>query len=206
MCTVHFLFLQSFFFVSHPWTSTGYVAIASSREVLDLKPWWEAPPSTYFVILACFVSSKRTSGHLKNQNDSSGRSFLASYWVCDSFKRIQTSKGSLCGMWGSTRGSHGPMCWRPGISSVCISAIPHLDVRKIQKFQVFIFTCSASVLAYLSLGFSFRFFFGATWCHWILRWMLVVLSGITPNRVDVWEGRNQQFASQKKQRHWHHKM
>lgn len=54
------------------------------------------------------------------------------------------------------------------ISSVCISAIPHMDVRKIQKFQVFIFTCSASVLAYL--------------------WMLVVLSGITPNRVDIWEG------------------
>eukprot|EP00913_Durusdinium_trenchii_P024896 g23369.t1 len=54
------------------------------------------------------------------------------------------------------------------ISSVCISAIPHMDVRKIQKFQVFMFTCTASVLAYL--------------------WMLLVLSGITPDKVDIWEG------------------
>eukprot|EP00434_Breviolum_minutum_P044244 symbB.v1.2.039499.t1/scaffold6608.1/size16736/1 len=54
------------------------------------------------------------------------------------------------------------------ISSVCISAIPHMDVRKIQKYQVFIFTCTSSVLAYL--------------------WMLVVIAGITPNVVEVWEG------------------
>ncbi|CAK9098968.1 unnamed protein product, partial [Durusdinium trenchii] len=43
-----------------------------------------------------------------------------------------------------------------------------MDVRKIQKFQVFMFTCTASVLAYL--------------------WMLLVLSGITPDKVDIWEG------------------
>lgn len=136
-----------------------------------------------------------------------------------------------------------------GISSVCISAIPHMDVRKIQKFQVFIFTCSASVLAYLcpadgamvlpdSLwfttwelenphrnggilhGFAGKIIYqwwsfqchvseywrvlAACWSLWSLsgsskwsvedlpaipRWMLVVLSGITPNRVDIWEGR-----------------
>ncbi|CAE7534744.1 Slc8a1 [Symbiodinium pilosum] len=55
-----------------------------------------------------------------------------------------------------------------GISSVCISALAHGEVRRIEKYQVFCFTCAASVLAYV--------------------WMLVVLAGITPDRVDLAEG------------------
>ncbi|CAJ1398590.1 unnamed protein product [Effrenium voratum] len=43
-----------------------------------------------------------------------------------------------------------------------------MQTRRIEKFHVFCFTCAASVLAYL--------------------WMLVVLAGITPDRVDLWEG------------------
>ncbi|CAE7210245.1 SLC8A2 [Symbiodinium natans] len=54
------------------------------------------------------------------------------------------------------------------ISSVCISALAPGEVRRIEKYPVFCFTCAASVLAYV--------------------WMLVVLAGITPDRVDLAEG------------------
>mmetsp|Transcript_66998 Transcript_66998/g.157188 ORF Transcript_66998/g.157188 Transcript_66998/m.157188 type:complete len:856 (-) Transcript_66998:137-2704(-) len=54
------------------------------------------------------------------------------------------------------------------ISSVCISALAPGEVRRVEKYPVFCFTCAASVMAYV--------------------WMLVVLAGITPDRVDLAEG------------------
>lgn len=41
-----------------------------------------------------------------------------------------------------------------GISAVCISALPHMEIRKIKKFHVFIFTCTASVFSYLRHSLS----------------------------------------------------
>ncbi|CAE7237941.1 Slc8a3 [Symbiodinium sp. CCMP2592] len=54
------------------------------------------------------------------------------------------------------------------ISSVCISALAPGEVRRVEKYPVFCFTCAASVMAYV--------------------WMLVVLAGITPDCVDLAEG------------------
>eukprot|EP00931_Biecheleriopsis_adriatica_P058707 TRINITY_DN35022_c0_g1_i1.p1 TRINITY_DN35022_c0_g1~~TRINITY_DN35022_c0_g1_i1.p1 ORF type:complete len:910 (+),score=193.53 TRINITY_DN35022_c0_g1_i1:174-2903(+) len=54
------------------------------------------------------------------------------------------------------------------ISSVCVSAIPVGDVRRIDKIQVFCFTSLVSVLAYL--------------------WMAIVLRVVSPDRVELWEG------------------
>lgn len=54
------------------------------------------------------------------------------------------------------------------ISAVCVSAIPGGEVRKIEKTQVFIFTCFCSVFAYF--------------------WMWIVVVVISPNKVDIWEG------------------
>lgn len=54
------------------------------------------------------------------------------------------------------------------ISAVCVSAIPGGEVRRIEKIQVFIFTCFCSVFAYF--------------------WMFIVVVVISPNKVDIWEG------------------
>eukprot|EP00930_Biecheleria_cincta_P035667 TRINITY_DN24510_c0_g1_i1.p1 TRINITY_DN24510_c0_g1~~TRINITY_DN24510_c0_g1_i1.p1 ORF type:complete len:924 (-),score=152.53 TRINITY_DN24510_c0_g1_i1:48-2771(-) len=54
------------------------------------------------------------------------------------------------------------------ISSVCVSAIPGGEVRRIEKIQVFVFTCLCSVFAYF--------------------WMWLVVVVISPNKVEIWEG------------------
>eukprot|EP00931_Biecheleriopsis_adriatica_P004890 TRINITY_DN106487_c0_g1_i1.p1 TRINITY_DN106487_c0_g1~~TRINITY_DN106487_c0_g1_i1.p1 ORF type:complete len:1008 (-),score=176.18 TRINITY_DN106487_c0_g1_i1:147-3170(-) len=54
------------------------------------------------------------------------------------------------------------------ITSVCISAIPFGEVRKIEKIKVFCFTAATSVLAYT--------------------WILVMVVWITPDKIDIVEG------------------
>eukprot|EP00931_Biecheleriopsis_adriatica_P060257 TRINITY_DN36170_c0_g1_i1.p1 TRINITY_DN36170_c0_g1~~TRINITY_DN36170_c0_g1_i1.p1 ORF type:complete len:1074 (-),score=212.77 TRINITY_DN36170_c0_g1_i1:53-3274(-) len=54
------------------------------------------------------------------------------------------------------------------ITAVCISAIPVGETRRIEKFQVYIFTASASVFAYL--------------------WVMIMIVVITPDKVDIAEG------------------
>lgn len=53
------------------------------------------------------------------------------------------------------------------ISAVCVSAIPAGDVRKIDDLGVFAVTATLSLFAY--------------------GWTVMVLKGITPNKVDIWE-------------------
>ncbi|CAM9547412.1 unnamed protein product, partial [Chrysoparadoxa australica] len=53
------------------------------------------------------------------------------------------------------------------IIAVCISAIAAPDVRKIQDMNVFTITASSSIFAYV--------------------WLLIILQGITPNVVTLWE-------------------
>jgi len=55
-----------------------------------------------------------------------------------------------------------------GISAVCVMAIPNGEIRKICDMPVFAITASFSIFAYV--------------------WLLIILVGITPNRVDVVEG------------------
>lgn len=53
------------------------------------------------------------------------------------------------------------------ISAVCVSGIPSGQSRSINQFPVFLITSMFSIFAYV--------------------WLLVVLMGVTPGRVDVWE-------------------
>lgn len=54
------------------------------------------------------------------------------------------------------------------IIAVCIIAIPEGEVRYINNMQVYVVTAVSSVFAYV--------------------WLIVILEGITPNVVDMWEG------------------
>ena len=53
------------------------------------------------------------------------------------------------------------------ITGICIISIPGEDIRRIDKFKVFLVTAVFSLVAYI--------------------WILVVLVAITPDYVDVWE-------------------
>lgn len=53
------------------------------------------------------------------------------------------------------------------ITAVCVSAIPPPEVRKIEKIEVFSLTAAVSIFAYL--------------------WVLVMLLGPSPNKVELWE-------------------
>jgi solute carrier family 8 (sodium/calcium exchanger) len=53
------------------------------------------------------------------------------------------------------------------ISAVCVYGIPNGETRRIDQIGVFGVTASFSIFAYL--------------------WLLIVLKGITPNVIDVWE-------------------
>lgn len=54
------------------------------------------------------------------------------------------------------------------IIAVCVSCLPDGEGRRIEEMDVFIVTASASIWAYL--------------------WILIILVGSSPNKVDVWEG------------------
>jgi solute carrier family 8 (sodium/calcium exchanger) len=53
------------------------------------------------------------------------------------------------------------------ITAVCIMAIPSPEIRRIKEFKVFAITAFFSVFAYI--------------------WLLIILVGITPDYVDLWE-------------------
>merc|ERR1711871_267192 len=53
------------------------------------------------------------------------------------------------------------------ISAVCMVAIPQGEVRRVSQIQVFSITSFSSIFAYI--------------------WLLIILSGITPDVVDLWE-------------------
>eukprot|EP00043_Microstomoeca_roanoka_P019629 m.224092 g.224092 ORF g.224092 m.224092 type:complete len:835 (-) comp17030_c1_seq1:466-2970(-) len=55
-----------------------------------------------------------------------------------------------------------------GIISVCILTIPKGETRRLEQYGVFIVTAIFSIFAYL--------------------WLLIILVGISPNVVEVWEG------------------
>eukprot|EP00930_Biecheleria_cincta_P032192 TRINITY_DN22345_c0_g1_i1.p1 TRINITY_DN22345_c0_g1~~TRINITY_DN22345_c0_g1_i1.p1 ORF type:complete len:845 (-),score=157.90 TRINITY_DN22345_c0_g1_i1:41-2575(-) len=54
-----------------------------------------------------------------------------------------------------------------GISAVCVAAIPSPDVRMIKDLSVFAITAAFSIFAYL--------------------WLIIILQGISVDRVEVWE-------------------
>ena len=109
---------------------------------------------------------------------------------------------------GSKTAISEPLFSLRGISSVCISALAPGEVRRVEKYPVFCFTCAASVMAYVRPGSEHLDIFEGSRSRTVciaptcegrssagdfsygeLRWMLVVLAGITPDRVDLAEGR-----------------